>query len=457
MSSDSTSELGAVAAKGSAVATRHWGAVPSRVRTPGMRPLVATALVAAIGSMSAAFGGAASQPRVPSAAPPIDRAQLPEELAGLDDEAVQRIARMSPLAPLAPDPTNRVADDERAASLGHRLFFETRISPKGISCATCHDPARHFTDGRPLAQGVGTARRNAPTVVDAARRRWVGWDGKFDSLWSQALAPIEHPDEMGSSRAALVALVEGDALYRAEYEAIFGGLAQEPDRDRVAANLLKSLGAYQRRLLSGEAPIDRFVAGLKGEAGGDLEALSPSARRGLATFVSRGGCYQCHRGASFTDEEFHALGLVGANGRVPDDPARLAALDFVQANPFNAAGRFSDAPGSTKGQMVRALKRSPELFGQFRTPPLRGVASTAPYMHDGRFATLAEVVRFYDTLEGSAPVGHHGESVLEPLGLGEEGRADLEAFLRALTPAAPSARWSEPGAATQRAGQPEAR
>ena len=424
-------------------------------------------------------------------APAIDQARLPAELASLTPEEVARIARMSPIAAFPGEPTNRVADDERAAELGQRLFFDTRFSPKAVSCATCHDPARHFTDGLPLARGIGVTTRNAPTVVDSGRRRWVGWDGKFDSLWSQALAPIENPVEMGGDRTSFVRVVRDDASLRARYEAVFGAMPaevsprrgddplREPARpldgsldgslddslegssrdaaaarwnaldqaprdaiDRTTVNLLKALGAYQRTLRSGTAPIDRFIAGLRGQPEGDPEALDASARRGLAVFVSRGGCFQCHRGANFTDEEFHALGLVGANGRVPDDPARLAAVDFVQSNPFNAAGRFSDDPDSPKGQMVRSLKRSPELFGQFRTPPLRSVALTPPYMHDGRLATLADVVRFYDTLEGAAPIGHHGESVLVPLGLGDQGRADLEAFLRALTGSGPDPRWA---------------
>ena len=374
------------------------------------------------------------------AAPAIARDRLPPELATLTDEEVARIARMSPMPALAPDPTNRVADNADAAELGHRLFFDTRLSPKGVSCATCHDPAKHFTDGKPLAQGVGIARRNAPTVVDAARRRWNGWDGKFDSIWSQALSPLENPAEMGGSRAQLHAVVRDDPALRALYERVFDAMP-EAAGDTVTANLLKALGAYQRKLLSQPAPIDRFIAALKNQSAslgaGSLDALEPAARRGLATFVSRGGCYQCHRGPSFTDEEFHALGLAGQNGKVPDDPARLAAVDFVQANPFNAAGAFSDAPDSPRAAMVRGLRRSGELFGQFRTPALRGVALTAPYMHDGRFATLDDVVRFYDTLEGASPAGHHGESVLAPLGLGEAGRADLVAFLRALTPDRP--------------------
>jgi cytochrome c peroxidase len=384
---------------------------------------------------------ALGQQAAPRPAPAIARDRLPEELSALSDEEVARIARMSPLPALPPDPTSRFADDLAAAELGHLLFFDPRLSPKGVSCASCHDPAKHFTDGRALAQGIGTTNRNAPTVVDSARRRWVGWDGKFDSLWSQALSPLENPVEMGGSRASLLELVRADPALRAAYERAFGAWPTAPD-DGTLARLLKALGAYQRRLVSAPAPIDRFVAGLKGEPEGSREALSASARRGLAIFVSKGGCYQCHRGPSFTDEEFHALGLVGANGRVPDDPARLAAVDFVQRNPFNSAGAYSDAPASPKAAMVQGLRRSGELFGQFRTPPLRGVAKTAPYMHDGRIATLAGVVRFYDTLEGAAAAGHHGESVIAPLGLDEQGRADLVAFLESLTPAeSPDRRW----------------
>ena len=457
---------------------------------PVLRPLALAAL--ACFAVAASARPAIASPQATQRPAAIDPARLPAELSLLTPEEVSRIARMSPVAGFPADPTNRFADDERAAELGQLLFFDTRFSPKAVSCATCHDPKKHFTDGLPLARGVGETTRNAPTVVDAGRRRWVGWDGKFDSLWSQALAPIENPVEMGGDRTTFVRVVRDDPALRARYEAIFGAWPAElksgaggdplsaPARplssgtpesvakrwseltpamraaiDQTTVHLLKSLGAYQRTLRSGPAPIDRFAAAWRGEPTGFSAALDASARRGLAIFVARGGCFQCHRGANFTDEEFHALGLVGANGRVPDDPARLAAVDFVQSNPFNAAGAFSDAPHSPKGQMVRSLKRAPELFGQFRTPPLRGVALTPPFMHDGRLATLADVVRFYDTLEGAAPIGHHGESVLVPLGLGESGRADLEAFLRALTGEPPDERWARNPADPQTTGEPE--
>ena len=404
----------------------------------------------------------------------LDRARLPAELASLDDDALARIARMSPRTLLAVDATNRVADDTRAAQLGHRLFFDKRLSPASVSCATCHEPARAFTDGRALARGIATVRRNAPSVLDSARRRWNGWDGKHDSVWSQALDPIEHPDEMGGDRTTLVRIVREDADLLARYQAIFGAmpalLAAAPNDplakaaspsaahslqwfaldeatraaiNSVTANLLKSIGAYERLLLTGDTAFDRLVAALKRDTPNDtaLTELSPSALRGLATFVGRGGCFQCHRGAEFTDEEFHNIGLTGANGRVPDDPARLTAIEFLQGNPWNCAGEFSDAPQAPKAHMVRGLKRAPELFGQFRTAPLRGVALTAPFMHDGRFASLEEVIHFYNTLEGASAVGHHGEMVLEPLGLDAAGEADLVAFLQSISASLAKSEW----------------
>jgi cytochrome c peroxidase len=428
----------------------------------------------------------------------IRRETLPSELARLSDEEVSRIARMSPLPPIPADPTNRFADDDRAARLGHRLFFERRLSPAGVSCADCHEPEKAFTDGRALGEGVGRSIRNTPTVIDTARRRWVGWDGKFDSLWSQALAPIEHPNEMGGSRERLLRTVRDDAELRGMYESVFGPwpaelaaanpdpLADPPsdsssapasgvDRspqgaapdaqdargasvDATTVKLLKALGAYQRKLVSGEAPIDRAVAALKRGSAIDPADLDGSALRGLALFVSRAGCFQCHRGPSFTDEEFHSLGFAGANGRVADDPARLSAVDFLKASPWNASGPHSDAPDSPKGQMVRALRRSGELFGQFRTPPLRGVAQTPPFMHDGRLATLADVVRFYDTLEGASPVGHHGETVLVPLGLTDAERGDLVRFLESLSGKAPNPEWTgDPARQEPRTSGPEGR
>ncbi|MFM1868377.1 MAG: hypothetical protein RL591_1785 [Planctomycetota bacterium] len=403
---------------------------------------------------------------------------LPDELRMLSPDEVSRILRMTPMPAIPADPSNRFAESDAAARLGHALFFEKALSPRGVSCATCHQPERYFTDGNALAQGVGTARRNAPTIVDAARRRWVGWDGKFDSLWSQALAPIEHPDEMGSDRRTLLRVVRDTPSYRLLFERAFGPFPNElAMRDGVSdplatsgalpsdhveeinsttALVLKALGAYQRRVLSTETPLDRFVASLKkkGDANAadasdeskatfESDTFGAAARRGLAIFVGRGGCWQCHRGPNFTDEEFHALGLVGANGRVPDDPAREAAVTFLKANPFNVAGAWSDAQSSAKAAMVRGLKEGGEQFGQFRTPPLRGVALTPPYMHDGRFATLSDVVRFYDTLEGASPAGHHGEMVLEPLGLTEQERSDLVAFLESLNPDMTILRQSE--------------
>jgi len=162
--------------------------------------------------------------------------------------------------------------------------------------------------------------------------------------------------------------------------------------------------------------------------------ITPAARRGWLLFSGKANCIQCHGGREFTDGEFHNLGLPGPDGRLGGDPGRRGAIARLKADPFSSAGAFSDDRDGPEARLVRSLKDDPETWGQFRTPSLRGVALTAPYMHDGRFASLAEVIAFYDTLEGAIALDHHREAVLQPLGLNAGERADLEAFLVALDP-----------------------
>ncbi|MBM4109896.1 MAG: cytochrome-c peroxidase [Phycisphaerae bacterium] len=407
-------------------------------------------------------GGGVPEGATEGAAAPLD---LPKPLA------VHTQAR----APIQPDPTNRLADDANAVALGERLFFDESFSASGtVSCATCHDPQRAFTDGVPVAQGEGLGGRNTPTVLGAARRRWFTWDGRADTIWSQAAAPIEHPAEHGFDRTRLAVTIRDDPGVRRLWETAVGalpkaldavpvGLAARPavagerldaapvanwsalaPEQRAAINLvfsvsMKALGAFQRTLDMPLSSFDRWADAVgRGrvslddpEAGG---IITPAARRGWLLFSGKANCIQCHGGREFTDGEFHNLGLPGPDGRIGGDPGRRKAIAQLKSDPFSSAGEFSDDRDGAEARLVRSLKDDPETWGQFRTPSLRGVALTAPYMHDGRFATLAEVIAFYDTLEGALALDHHREAVLQPLGLSSEERADLEAFLHALTP-----------------------
>jgi cytochrome c peroxidase len=404
---------------------------------------------------------------------------------------VARILRLSPLPAPTANETNRVADDERAARLGQRLFFDRRLSPDGrFSCATCHDPAKAFTDGRAVGEGRVPLRRNVPSLLDIAQQRWFDWDGSADTLWTQALRPLEHPAEMGGDRVSIARLLASDARLRRDYEQIFGALptaaelarlpsrarppilsnvvvAEElppdqamedawmsiPDADRrridaIFANVGKAIEAYERRLQSQPSPFDRFVEALREEAAGGSaagrDALPPAAQRGLKLFIGTGQCRLCHNGANLSDGEFHSIGIPPRDGGAPVDAGRYEGIRVLGLDPFGSGGAFSDAPRGPRAARVASLARGPESWGQFRTPSLRHVARTAPYMHAGQMGTLEEVIRFYSTHEGRVDAGHHRETILEPLRLDEGQIRDLIAFLESLSGSDPAATWMQP-------------
>ena len=377
----------------------------------------------------------------------------------------ERVLTFSPLPPPPRDPTNAYEEDPLAARLGQALFFDRRLSKNGtISCAHCHDPARGWSDGRERAQGLDLVPRHAPTLWNVAQNRWFFWDGRKDSLWSQALAPLEDPAEHGGSRLQHAHLVAEDGRHRDAYERVFGSLPDlsDPERfpprgrpvpgvpehpyarawngmsatdrdavDRVFANLGEALAAYERRIVSRRAPFDVFVEGLRENDAAKRAALAPAAVRGLRLFLGKARYHTCHDGPHFGDLEFH-------DDRVPpldplDEPdlGRYAGIALVLDDPFNGLGRFSDDPEAGRTRLAY-LARTNHNLRELKTPTLRNVAVTGPYMHQGQFATLAEVVRFYSTLDGAlAP--HAEEKLVEPLGLSAQEQSDLVAFLESLT------------------------
>lgn len=384
-------------------------------------------------------------------------AQAPERSAGTQ----RKLESHSPLPPPPASPTNRFADDPRAAELGQRLFFDPRLSSNGaISCATCHDPELGFADGKQVFEGLGRGERHSPSLWNVAYQRWFFWDGRADSLWAQAVQPLESAIEMGGDRVAAARLIAGDPELRASYEKLFGTLPDTSgwpeharpspegeldlpgkawlaleetarrDASRVVANLGKAFEAYERRLVRRDAPFDRYVAG-------DPAALSPSAERGLILFMGPAGCRSCHGGPAFTDFEFHNIGMPPLGGGKPSDPARYAGVERVLRDPFNARSEFSDAREGEPVVRLDTLVPDPRNYGEYRTPSLRNVALSPPYMHQGQLATLRDVVRFYSTLEGATQVGHHQEQTLRPLNLSDTEIDDLVAFLESLTGAAP--------------------
>jgi cytochrome c peroxidase len=357
------------------------------------------------------------------------------------------------LEALPRDPSNRWAEDERAADLGHRLFFDARLSANGrVSCASCHDPDRNFQDAIALGKGVGTTARRTMPVTATAHAPFLFWDGRKDSQWAQALGPLESPLEHGGTRARYAHVAAEH--YRADYERIFGQL---PDmrsvsqdagpvaenkaraawdslpaakRDAVTAvfvNLGKAIAAYERRIQYGPSRFDRFVAAWKANGTPPKDVLTSDEVAGLQLFVGKANCIQCHNGPLLTNNEFHNTGVPRRDG-LPEDHGHMAGLAAVKADEFNCRSRWSDAGGECPELDALPASR-PEHERAFKVPSLRNVAERGPYMHAGQFSTLAEVLEHYNR----APAAPSGRTELKPLGLNRAQLRQLEAFLRTLS------------------------
>ena len=264
---------------------------------------------------------------------------------------------------------------------GRRLFADTRLSRSGtIACTSCHDPERAFTKPEAVSPGVFGRRghRNAPTLINRAWGRVFFWDGRAATLEDQVLKPIEDPNEMDLSLAEASVRV-GQSI----------------------GEISRALASYVRSLMSGNSRFDRFTAG-------DRSALSPEERDGLRLFQGRGNCTICHEGANFTDEKLHNTGVA------------WAAADERAGTP----GHFLDEGGAAISGLAPAAR------GAFKTPTLREVARTAPYMHDGSLATLEEVVDFYN--RGGRP-NPNLDPDMHPLDFSDEDKRSLVAFLRSLS------------------------
>ena len=282
-------------------------------------------------------------------------------------------------------------------ALGRKLFYDRRLSKdSSVACSSCHDPRACFTDGHAVSSGVGGSKgfRNAPTVLNAAYLPFQFWDGRAISLEQQAASPIENPVEMNQSHTVAVRQLKADPSYGSMFQAAFGS------SDITIGGVEKAVASFERTLLSGNSPFDRY------EFGGDKKALSAAQVRGLAVFLApnRGNCAVCHtltqKSALFTDGKFHNTGE-GVN----------------DAGDFSDVGRYHETKVATD-------------TGAFLTPTLRNIAQTSPYMHDGRLKTLKDVVDFYAGQGNSNP---YLDKEMKSIHLSGQDRADLVEFLQSLT------------------------
>jgi len=320
-------------------------------------------------------------------------------------------------------------------ALGHKLFFEGRLSADGtVACATCHDPARAFTDGRPTSVGIHgrTGQRNAPTVLNVLYNKSQFWDGRAKSLEEQAGFPLVNSVEMGQpSVAAAVAKVAGIEEYRQAFLTVFGRPVNGPD-------LVRAIASYERTLVSFDSPFDHYIAG-------DKSAIDDAARRGWELFNTKALCNKCHAltdtkrdVANFTDNDFHNIGI----GIIKHDVAALAvkAERLVASGDPAAIDRAAiETEMSALGRFLISKKEADTAA--FKTPNLRNVLVTGPYFHDGSQETLWDVIDHYN--KGAGLKNPWLDEDIQPLALTEQDIDDLVAFLASLT----SRDYSELGAA----------
>ncbi len=347
--------------------------------------------------------------------------------------ATAGVAQAAPLGlPPVPIPANNPQTPEKI-KLGDKLFHDKRFSTTGeVSCATCHDKTKAFTDS-PLAVSEGinklTGTRNAPTVINSAYLHSQFWDGREPDLEGQSGQPFLNPIEMGlKDYTPILNVIKNDPDYQQQFKAVFGKSGDEVTIEEVKM----AIASFERTVISGNSAFDRY------QYGDDKSAMSESAIRGLEVFVGQGRCVSCHTISQthslFTDNRFHNLGV---------------SFNLIDKDVKEMANKFSRAKerGANVDIAVLSNKNTSELgrfvvtdeyrdMGSFKTPTLRNINETAPYMHDGSQQTLEDVVEFYNLgglLEEGDPVNAFQSGGIRPLNLNDQQKEDLVEFLKALT------------------------
>jgi cytochrome c peroxidase len=386
---------------------------------------------------------------------------------GHDTWSAEEVALISSMqlgnAAHTPDASNAYEGSGDAIALGRALFHDPGFSANGkVSCATCHVADSQFADALPRAQGIGTGKRRTMPIMGVKGSPFLFWDGRKDSLWSQALGPLEDALEHGSNRVTIARRVASQ--YASEYETVFGKLpgleslpaaaspAGSPAQreawtrmtessrmqvNRIFANMGKAIAAFERTIEYGNSRFDRYAAAVvSGDAVGQ-QVFSAQEVRGLRVFITRGQCATCHNGPLLTDHAFHNTGVPSA-AKSPDQ-GRFEGVRKLMADEFNCLGLYSDARPEQCTELEFLASDDRTQIGSFRTPGLRNVALRPPYMHAGQLTTLEQVIRHYMRAPAAAAgrseitarsTGHAERIVIQ---ITEPDVADLVAFLSTLT------------------------
>ena len=335
-------------------------------------------------------------------------------LAGLRavaDAPAAGAKKLEPLPPVVAPKDNPMTEEK--IELGKMLYFDPRLAgDSSIACAKCHDPEKGFSNGVQMSDAYpGTKHwRHVPTVLNAAYGSAQFWDGRADTLEAQALGPIQAPIEMNQNLTHLVEKLSNIPEYKQRFKKVFNS-------DVTTENLAKAIAAFERTIVSKPGRVDKYLTG-------DKKALTEAEVRGMTLFTGKANCIACHHGPALTDSEFHTTG-------VPEIDALKSESDRVATRHFFATDQKFPNPRSVNYDYGRELiTKSASDKGKFKVPSLRELKYTAPYMHNGAFETLDEVVEFYSKGGGDLP---NKDPLLKPLKLTEAESADLVSFLEALS------------------------
>lgn len=378
---------------------------------------------------------------------------------GLTEMEIQTVNRMLMTDAYELDETNQWDGNPDAIEFGEVLFMSPAWSSTGVGCLTCHDPALGFGDGLTLSQGMATTPRHSPSLYGVAGTSWFRWDGGCDSLWCQAIGPIEADNEMGSSRADVALNIAANPAFKVRYENLFGTMpdlsgvvapakpnssdpstqenweslseTQQHQITQIMVNITKSIAAYEATIQTDTSSIDDFLELWDTDPVYAMSILSEDEERGLRLFIGEGGCHFCHSGPDFRNDAFHNIGLPHIDGTSLSDTGRYEGIDLLLTSPFNAQGPWSDRPDGWKAKRLDRLIQSTEQLGQFKTPSLRNLSQSAPYMHTGQYDTLENVIEHYVN-GGHAPNQGHADETLQPLDWTTEEINAIIAFLEML-------------------------
>lgn len=353
----------------------------------------------------------------------------------------------------AEDLSNRYHNNYQAVALGSKLFFDARLSDSGtISCSVCHQPNREFSDGLRIASGLEMGKRNTPSLLGVSYQKWFFWDGRKDSLWAQALEPFEDETEHNLSRTKLLKIIFEDPQYQLLYRDVFEELpdskeisewpdSASPNRslaelkawkalpiesrkriNLIFSNLGKAIAAYEATLKHKVSRFDQYLDDLKANL--SSQHLTESEVSGLKLFIGKASCINCHSSPLLSNQHFQNIGT-GVRGK---DMGRSRIAETQIWDIFNCLGDFSDATKADCKDLQYMNKDRHGLSGSFKVPSLRNVSKTAPYMHDGRFKQLGQVVDFYVSPPSKRRSGNH----LPPINLYPIEKNQLVEFLKTL-------------------------